>query len=417
MAEKYIQSNKSGTKDLFQKRVAYDVALAGYPYKNLVDFHFGEKYLYGRVNRLFVPMVVDQNRTPIKKFNSTTAKERGLGAISFVVDAFNDLAQQFQKCAMTRKIDTTDPYLTTLKVYKAYVDPRRAYGDYKKTYWGALGAIFRKHNIKVKNFDEFEKQLLKILGATAGREPFTQPGFIKSRRAPVTCSGLVIEIADLDASNDQEKIDQFVNSNNWNFYLNACASYGFMVDRHVPWRLVADIGLYPRKSPMLDYAGAYGLDSTNKIINIYYKSAYLDYFENFKTGLLDLYNKVKLRNFLITEECNGRTISKRVTPVTYSRSAFFEKFSEEDFLKIYFKIRFLEEESQFPENEQNSMIDDCIELYLGRGLDTALNSFERILNKTFDYSGSLSYIVEHLKALKDAEFAESEGTTGASSGY
>ena len=77
----------------------------------------------------------------------------------------------------------------------------------------------------------------------------------------------------------------------------------------------------------------------------------------------------------------------------------------------------MEEESQFPENEQNSMIDDCIELYLGRGLDTALNSFERILNKTFDYSGSLSYIVEHLKALKDAEFAEPEGTTGASSGY
>ncbi len=314
MAARYIESNSSTTKDLFKKRTKYNVKLAQSPYKNLVDFNFGEKYLYGRVNRLFVPMVVDQDRTPIKKFNSTISKARGLGAISFVVDAFNDLAQQFQKCAMTRKIDTTDPYLTTLKVYKAYVDPRSAYGNYKNTYFGTLRAAFRKYNIKVKDFDDFTKHLLETLGATAPTDPFTQPGFIKSRRAPVACSGLVIEIADLDASNDQEKIDQFVNSNNWNFYLNACASYGFMVDRRVPWRLVADIGLHPIKSPMLDYAGAYGLDSTNKIINIYYKSAYLDYFQKFKTGLLELYNQVKLRNFLITEECNGRTVTTRVTP-------------------------------------------------------------------------------------------------------
>jgi hypothetical protein len=415
MAETYIETNRSSTKDLFRKRLAYNVKMNESSYKNLVDFNFGEKYLYGRVNRSFVPMIVNEDRAPIRKFDNAIVKARGLGALAFVVEAFNDLAQQFQKCAMTRKIDPADPYLSNLKVYKAYTAPKRAYGNYRKTYFEVVNIAFKRKNIKVRNFDEFTDHLMRTLEATAPRDPFTQPGFIKSRRAPVGCSGLVIEIADLDASNDQEKIDQFFNSKNWEFYLNACAAYGFMVDRRVPWRLVADIGLYPEKSPMLDYAGAYGLNSTNKIIDTYYKSAYLDYFQTFKIDLLTLYNKVKLRNFLVTEQYKGRTISKRARPIKYTAAGLFKKYTEEDFLTLYFKIRFFEEESRFTENQKSLMIDDCIELYQQKGLDTSLGSFERILNKTFDYAGSLGYIKKHLEALEAESFAESEGTTGATS--
>lgn len=424
MAKTYITSNRTPTKDLFNQRMSYNVTMAQSTYTNLVDFNFGEKYLYGRVNRLFVPMMVNESRAPIKKFNQAIVQAKGLGALAFVVDAFNDLAQQFQKCAMTRKIDTTDSYLTNLKVYKAYESPERVYRAYKNIYFAAMAISFKKQKIKVRNFGEFLDHLLLLLEATARTEPLTRPGYIKSRRAPVGCSGLVIEIADLDTSNDQAKIDRFVNSNNWNFYLNACASYGFMVDRRIPWRLVADIGALPHKSRMLDYAAAYGLNSTNKIIDTYYKSAHLDYFKNFKSDLFTLYNKVKLKNFLVTEQYKGRTISRRIRPATYTPESLAKRYPDENFLRLYFKIRFLEEESQFTTEQQSLMIDDCIELYLAGGLDSSLGSFERILNKTFDYSGSLSYIVEHLKAVEGAEFAESEGTTattsatmGASSGY
>ena len=415
MAETYITNNRSSTKDLFEKRLSYDVRMSHSSYKNLVNFNFGEKYMYGRVNRLFVPMIVNEDRAPIKKFNSAITAARGLGAFPFVVDAFNDLAQQFQKAAAHRKIDTTDPFLTNLKVYKAYTSPNQAYNNYKNTYFGVIGSTFKKGNIKVRNFNEFAHHLMLILGKTARRNPFTKTAFIKSRHAPITCSGLAIEIANLNAANDQEKITRFVNSRNWDFYLNACASYGFMVDRRVPWRLVADIGIFPEKSPMLDYAAQYGLGTTNRIIDTYYKNVYVGYYERFKTDLLALYGQVKSRNFLVTEQYRGRTVSKRVRPTTYTATSFFKKYSEEDFLRWYFRIRFMEEESQFTENQQRLMIDDCIELYHQSGIDVSLGSFERIINKPFDYSGSLSYIKKHLEALKDAEFAESEGTTGTTS--
>ena len=74
-------------------------------------------------------------------------------------------------------------------------------------------------------------------------------------------SGLAVEIAAIDASNDDEKINLFTKSKNWEFYLNACRSYGFMVDQMAPWRLVADIG----SSEMIKYARRYGMTATDTV--------------------------------------------------------------------------------------------------------------------------------------------------------
>ena len=418
MAETYIKNNRATTKEFFNERLSYDVKMARIPYKNLVNFNFGEKYMYGRVNRFFIPMVLNKDRAPIRKFDRTIAKTTGAGALPFVVDAFNKLAQQFRKCAAARKIDPSDPFLSNLVVYKAYTSPDAEYSKYKKGYFTVMASTFRKDNVKVRNFDEFTQHLLLTLEKTAPRNPVTKPGFVKSRHAPITCSGLAIEIANLSATNDQQKIDQFVNSNNWNFYLNACASYGFMVDRRVPWRLVADIGIYPERSPMIEYAAQYGLSTTNRIIDTYYKNAHTDYYERFKTDLLSLYNQVKSKSFLVREDCKGKTRTRRVVPITYTAASLFKKYSEEDFLRMYFTIRFFEEESRFTANQKSLMIDDCIELYLQGGISLSLDSFERILNKTFDYRGSLGYIKKQVEAMADEKIRKHEqgfSTPGISS--
>ena len=91
----------------------------------------------------------------------------------------------------------------------------------------------------MKDFDHFINELMSILQNTAHRNAFTKTAFIKSRRCPATCSGLAIEIANVDAANDEEKINQFVNSLNWDFYLQTCASYGFMVDKNIPWSIIS----------------------------------------------------------------------------------------------------------------------------------------------------------------------------------
>jgi len=401
MSQLYAESNDEGSKDLFEKRNYYGSKLSKTGYKNVVDFNFGEKFFYGRVNRVFVPMILRKRR--IKRFSKINATEAGQGAVNFVVDAFNDMAQQFQRCAVYGTIDTSDQFLTNIKVHKAYQNPNNLYRNHRKGYFGSIAGIFRARRIRVRDFDDFVNELMVVLQDTVHRLPITKTGFIKNKSCPILCSGLAIEIADIDPINDQKKINQFVNSKNWNFYLNACSSYGFMVDKNMPWRIVADIGNRPTRSPMLDYSGKYGAPNPNLIISNYYTNVHSLYYQNFKSNILNLYNRVKLRNFSVIEECGGTTVTRIVTPITYTNNSFLTKFPDKKLLKIYFNIRVLEEETGMTDNEISHLLDDCIEIYMHAGVVAALNAFERIINEPFDKRGSLSYIKKHVDAIADTK--------------
>jgi len=211
---------------------------------------------------------------------------------------------------------------------------------------------------------------------------------------PIGCSGVAIEVADLNAANDDDKITQFLNSKNWEFFVNACNSYGFMIDLNIPWRIVADID----SEAMQAYASLYGVTTTDEILRLGYGYAHAGYYAKFKYQLLRLYNEVKVDKFLVTKQCGDKTISTFVEAQSYTPERLFKVFSDEYFLKIYFDVRFLEEESHFDEVQKMLLVDDCLEIYSNSGINNAINKFERILNKPFDYRGSLSYINTVAKA-------------------
>ena len=102
-------------------------------------------------------------------------------------------------------------------------------------------------------------------------------------------SGLAIEIANIDKSNDDMKFLFFLNSKNWDFYLNVAETFGFMVDVDVPWRLVADIN----SKQMLAYAANYDLDSTEQILRRYFTSAGVEEITFYPEKMLGLYDFVK----------------------------------------------------------------------------------------------------------------------------
>ena len=387
------------TSELFYKKIIYDNDSKTEGYDNLVDFNFGEKFLYGRVTPRFVPMEPAFGRYKTKPISRKQTEGANARAVNFVADAFAGLSQQFDRCALSKLIDTTDPFLSSLKIYKSYERPQGLYQKYQENYSTVFKQTLAQQNTQLENFDQFAKELMLSLERSAHTFPFTYPAYIKSRHCPITVSGLALEIADLDPNNDQDKIDSFIQSNNWEFYLNACRSYGFMVDRHIPWRLVADIG----SSPMIEYASKYGANSTMKVLSTYYKPAYDFYYRSFKARLLRMYTRIKPTYIMKSEECKGKTISTTIQSVNYSLSSLGMKFSEEFFLETYFRIRFLEEESQFSEEEQNLMIDDLLEINASRSAIEAVAQFEKIINKPFDYRGSLSYIINRKKLLLATE--------------
>jgi hypothetical protein len=416
MSTFYKESNFESTKMLFSKGRLYDARMRQFSNSEsaVVDFNLAEKFLYGRVDRHFVPIVfvegTDIRRSKrtkkMKYFNKTSqiGNTQKIGALNFVVDAFNDLEQQFRKCAAKGLIDAGDKYLSKLVVHRAYENPLTAYKRYRSGYFSGLQEIFKKRNVDIMNFEDFVEQLKILVQKTAITTPFTFPAFVKSRRCPINVSGLVVEIADLKSDNDDEKIKSFVNSPNWKFYLNACRTYGFMVDKSRPWRLVADIG----SSAMLKYAARYGPGSTGYVLANNYGYAHNGYFSEsyFKRDLLELYNSCVPKNKIETEYCNGSIIVREKRPQRYASPQFM---NQSIFLELYFDIRFMEEESEYTDSYKNALKKDCTARRQTKGRQpgtdlttAAIDAFERIINKTFDYRGSLTYNNNiHLPAAND----------------
>jgi hypothetical protein len=213
------------------------------------------------------------------------------------------------------------------------------------------------------------------------------------------CSGLVIEIADLDYGDDLAK-KRFIESPNWELFVEACNQYGFMIDLNVPWRLVADID----SIGMQAFSGLRRFSTTGAILGLY-KNIHRDYMPLFVESVYEIYKKIKRPTYTV-RSCNDGAPNMEVTyPAEYTLMGLMKEFKLEFFLNYYFQIRFAEEESQFTAAQKERIISETLDLYRHGPPEKAINIFEQILNKTFDYSGSLSYIIERKKQVEDDDLS------------
>jgi len=405
---KFSTGNSDGPINSFYRKYSYQFEMvdAAATYGNVVHFQ-AEKQLYGRVDRRYVPIVLNTDAVEMKYFTDSRSSDiNTLAAPAFVVDAFNEMKTQFQKALMTNKISSKDPYLTALKVYNAYENPKGLYGNYLDSLTSTIYGQFTANDIKFKNFDEFIVNFMLVIEAIASvSAPYTYPAYVKNKLCPISVSGLAIEIADLDCANDEEKIKQFVNSPNWKYYLNACRSYGFLVDMKTPWRLVADIG----SNTTLQYSRRYNLPSTSVLLGSAYKFAHTEYYDGFKRALLAMYDAVKPNSYIEYWSCeSGSTERKVIIPTNYTEEALLGIYGEVYFLRLYLQIRLLEMEAKLSDSETNRLVGDTIDLYRSSDIDEALMAFERVIGKTYNYNGSLTSIERGAKLRKEAELQEEE---------
>ena len=359
--------------------------------RTIIDFTFAEKALYGKVGRTYIPIAANPSLVGFKNFISSGNPRQNLQAIGFVVDAFEALAQQFKKAEQSGKIYSNDPNLTNLKVYKSYKSNNISYEEYQINFIKALKTNMNINNIH--NFQTFIKELLATVSIVTRTYPLSMPAYTKSKLNSLTNSGLALEIADAPYDNDDQKINDFVNSKNWEFYVNACNSYGFMIDINAPWRLIADID----SEAMMGYASAYGLRSTDAILALGFSTTHNRFYNQLPQQLLRLYNEMVPTHIPTFDECG----SKIITTERYTLQSLQQKFSNDFFMKFYFDLRFSEEESTFSNAEKQRIINDCLQLSRSSDNRAALGTFERYINQPFDYRGSLSYLIEAQRLRED----------------
>ena len=396
----YKTSNDDESQNLYEKKLVYDSDIRELEYDNLINFQIAERFMYGRVNYSYNPIVYDPDNVPLSTLSNTNTEQTNLQAACYVVNAFNDLSQKFKTKILSGEIDSNEEFLSNLEVKKAYQDPVRLYNQYMLEIQQEIVSTIKLSDRKFSDFKEFKVIFYDLITRISKDKPITFPGFVKSRFCPINVSGLVIEIADIDYDNDFDKILQFKNSRNWKFYLNTCRSYGFWVDAANPFRLIANIG-----SPeMLEYAESTPdcrLSSTPSILTTSYRLARNNYDFVFRQFALETYNLASAF-YLDIEQCqNGTVISRIIEPKKYTASELAGLISDNEFLMIYMNLRFNEENVTYKQFEKNRIMQSTKNKLNNKNLAVALRYFSKFIVSTYNRSGSLTDLINRARLFRE----------------
>ena len=387
MSKIYAESNGEGTARLFNKRFMYKMrstrSVSGA--KNIVDFTIGEKKLYGKMHQLYRPIFV-KYESRLKPL-SNSSSDNTLYAFNFVADLFNEMVNDFKRCAAKGQIDTEDPYLSNLKPYKAHIDPKIEYKNYQRIFFQKLNERFTAGSVMVEDFDHFMEIFMDVASRAARTTPITFTSYIKSDLNSIMTSGLAIEISDEDYSNDEDKVNLFLKSKNWEFFVNACNKYGFIIDYNVPWRIICDV-----KAEEIEPAISNYYNSVADVFNLGFSRTSIEDVLTMPKLLLSLYNSVRKSSFKKQIICNNRVKYETINPPTYTVEEILVEKGLEYFIKIYMKLRIAEEDMNLTKDEEYFLIKDVLQYISLRDDVLAVEEyFERYLSLPFDKTYSYSY--------------------------
>ena len=300
-------------RTLIQQRAKYQVK--AFPEsgslgpEQIRDFNFTEFTMYGRIDTNGNPVVLNQEF--LRGVNYSPDAGASIVLVDFVTDMFRDFQNFFDTACRLKTIYLGDPFLSVINPIRGYQSPMRFYDEYIFEQMLVFNESYiktRNLQSKILNFEDYLNHLLPFAKTIGENFPLTMTGWQRSRNSNVFTSGFAIDIAGLDASEDIQKEEAFINSPNYEFYLNAAKQTGFSVSKNSPWVLVADLA-----SPAtIIYLKNYGLSSPNQIFSSrYFQTTSMDT-DRLIAGLIEGYNVFVENNpyHKKLSSCNGRTVSE-----------------------------------------------------------------------------------------------------------
>tara|TARA_Y100000592_G_scaffold101131_1_gene185824 strand:+ start:4152 stop:5651 length:1500 start_codon:yes stop_codon:yes gene_type:complete len=207
---------------------------------NMVDT-WGRDSYYGVLNSLGNAMVPRESSLKPLLY---CADNKVHYALDFVADAWRDFVEKIKDLATNNIIPSDSPW-AQIQVYKGWTSPERAYDAwmtqnvfpiFNDIYMSQASRQRHAQNIEgfLSAFSSYVENILSYAG------PITFSGFLESPNSTPMMSGLGIEVSKDRYDDDIKKM------NNWGgpeFQLiaNIAAQYGFSIDQHIPFRLVANL--------------------------------------------------------------------------------------------------------------------------------------------------------------------------------
>jgi len=357
--------------------------------RNAIDLWYGPKYRYGKIDE-------QENVVIVKDWalkNLSVAPNVYL--LNFVADAYEKFREHMVLAYSRGNITQSDTFLGQLIPTRGYQSPVEIQRDFLEVFDEAFSQDYfsKKNKFKeVKDIFDYIRVFWEFFGRTATRTPITLSSIMTSRISSPLVTGLVLELNVAKHDDDAAKYNNFIQDPNFDFYQNAARRFGFRVDYNAPWRLVADI----TSKEMKKFMAAYNIGSYTSMFDLYYGKVSLRDAAKLKMYIFDSYNNFVERNPYTRVYASGKEdlaayakeeldneLGREVnTPgscfidrLEIDSEEYEELFSEDYWLKFYFKVRSLEAGVQWSSHDFSKRLQ-----YISR------------LGKIVDIYGVLDYI-------------------------
>ena len=247
---------------------------------------------YGKTDIVGMPVYLSE--IYLKQFRSANAQD--LFAINYVVDLFEEMV--FNAEDYIRKANTILPVeqlenqsMFPFTVAKAWQSATGLYHEHIAFLYEMFTAEYLsdKHS-QILVFEHFVKKFIDFCHIAAEDTPITFSSFIQSSLCPINVNGYTIEVATTNYDNDEEKFSNFFLSPFFEIYRRMAMAHGFMIDKNVPSRLIANLN-HPKMRQGAQREVMTGEDFTMKsLMNKMYKNVYVSEIEMLKFYMASFYN-------------------------------------------------------------------------------------------------------------------------------
>ena len=369
--------------------------------KNVLDFNFAERNLYGRIDQKLDPVFPRSNK--LKQVVSPSTPQTTLSLQNFMADAFQDFTNHMYRACTLRIINTDHPYLSSVEAVTAYQSPYKLYRDYMAAKMAVFNDTYLRTDpqlsevISFKNYIDKLAPFLKMLGQTS---PLTFSGWHRSTNSNIFTSGIAVDISGLSQSDDEVKDLMFLQDQNFPYYLKLCRYYGLAVSKNAPWVIVADMS-----SPaMLPYMQKYDLNSVGQVFSRNFIPSRPRDIDFLKEVILENYNAfVRIfpydRKITVCKKGNTKsTITQRkVTNINLINSNYDYRV----FNNLYIDLRNMEERIPFRRADIKRIKKNANYFHKRLGAEAASNFINEQFRSLYKFKdGNLHSVKKKLKLKK-----------------
>lgn len=380
---------------LFTQRKYYtsspDVYLQKDKLSKPIDIWY-DRPLWGKVDtemRIVLP-----NPELLKPINEA----EDLFALSFVADAFLDF-QEFALRARAAYRSSMSSFIDIGEPKKAYYSSFYEYQDY---FIDTIQPSFLDDFLtdqkrdEISSFLDFGKQYL-LFQVNNSTLPHTLSGYITSPLTSYRQSGMIIEFSDDDYDDDANKWTNYLSNDFFEDYIRIAASFGFYINKNVPWSIVANLNSIRMKK----YMAPYGISNDKQVFNNYFfqveQLSYLAFRNLMMSSYFLFINSVaSIKEKITYKNCIKNNIynSKYKTEIefvqryfelgateTYNLEKFSAVYSEEVYFEIYMDVRLKEEGVKLTSVERSALKRKVLDMIGKKSLEEASLYFSNYLAK------------------------------------